>query len=134
MPKSLFMLCSEGAVIDQATNNLTVFNIIEEMAPDKNIKFPFIFPRIVCILNLEKSKSDPEIISCDLKIKIDNEQINNFDVKLDFKGKKRSRLIVTINGLNISKTGIMRFALFCKEKELDHYNIAIATNVHSVNM
>ena len=124
MIKSKLMFCTENAVIDARTNNISVFNIFDEI----NVpRFPITLLRIVAVTILELESSDDYNSSydCSLRLAIDDEILFEHPFTIDFKGKKRNRNIMTIEGLPLPQPGTLTATFHCGDQTLNHYEIAV---------
>lgn len=128
------ILCS-SASIDRETNNLTVFNIIEEInvlekqlqsSPNNQTNKKVVPLQFELITLWKKEVLDQEV---DIKSKIElvdpgNEILQTIEVPLVIKREhKRFRNRIQMNGLNITTKGEYNFRIYIKEDNEDKFNL-----------
>ena len=64
MPKHLFSICSNLVSIDQFSNNLSIFHILEQISSSK---LPFTFPQLFVTTLWQRYKNE-EAIEFEMKI------------------------------------------------------------------
>jgi len=115
MPKLLFSICSELASIDAISNNISIFNILEDL---QSPKFPITFPRIF-ITSLWQRKKDEAGMKFEALIKF----VNPDDKKIrEWKGnwtfnKLRHRHISIGSNLKFDKPGMYKFRIYIRKKD-----------------
>jgi hypothetical protein len=113
MTKLNFSILSEDVLIDQATNNVSILNQIEQLnAPS----LPVAVQKMVILAAFERDGNDESI---DVKISVvlpsgKSTQIAELPVK--FQGKKRARLLARLNGFPIQEFGTHCFVLMWEAK------------------
>jgi len=121
--KSKLMFCAEGIVIDAQSNNVSVFNIIEEVTPES---LPLFFARFTVFILLERDASDdPSEIECSLRIALNDTNTFDQQVTANFQDKKRTRNVVVFGGLPITQPGTLKVSCWLDEHELGHYQIHV---------
>lgn len=114
---SKMMLCAKGVVIDRNTNNVSIFEILDQMGAPS---FPLTVPEVTIYNLLERKESEPNQTNCELKMSIDGMELPSIpDISVDFAGSRRNRLTLHLQGLNIPKPGTFKFSLVCNGKVLD---------------
>ncbi len=123
MTKVKLLLCAEGVVIDQKSNNVSIFNILEQI----NVEMlPAIIPKMVILSVLEKDESDDIEWKGEYSISIDGKEMGRKLLKHNFRGFLRSRNIMVVAGLPLPKPGTLEIALLKEEKKLASYTIEIS--------
>lgn len=120
VPKLL--LCATGIVRDTQTNNISVFNILEQI---NFASFPGAIADFFILSVIERESGDPEVLTGKLCIKIGEISILEQDVEYNFQNKNRTRLIVGLGGLPIPQPGILSISMSYNGNELHKYNIQI---------
>lgn len=117
--KSILTICSEGIVQDRRSNNVTIYNILEEI---RSVGFPLLVPRLFFYSWIMREHRDKEE-TYDLlfEISLDGKGILTQGVPINFRKKPRTRTIVEIGGLPISKAGNLSFKLSYEGKKLGEY-------------
>jgi len=121
--KSILTICSEGIVQDRKSNNITVYNILEEV---RSVGFPLLVQRLFFYSWIMREDKDKEE-SYDLRfeVSIDGEEILTQGVPINFNKKPRTRTIIEIAGLPIPKIGNLSFKLSYKNKNLGEYCVMV---------
>lgn len=117
------MLCAMGVVVDQNTNNVSIFNILESLSSPG---FPLFVQKIDLLCVLERDAKDKNKVELELRIN-NNKAVELFKgpLKVDFQDKFRNRSIVNLNGMAIPNPGKLNFVLYHDNKELAAYSVEI---------
>ena len=115
-------MCAESVVTDSQTNTVSVLNIIEEM---KAQGFPVVFQKLVYFFFLTRDKKNAELQKGSLVLRMDGEELNSFPVKVDFQGKLKTRVILTIAGYVIPKPGTLSAVLKLRGKEYGRWDVLV---------
>jgi hypothetical protein len=110
----LFLTCAESAVIDQQTNKLSIFGILEEF---QGIGFPGIIPSVAIIVVLSRKKSESEAINLAFSIALNGNVLFEGPLKMSFQGALRARAVANIHGVPITSAGTMTFSARDKSKK-----------------
>ncbi len=122
MIRPKLLLCAEGVVVDQRTNNASAFNILEQL----NFKsLPVVFPKMVILSILEREKGDLEKWKGRLRIDIAGSIIIDQPLEHNFKGLHRSRNMLILGGLPITQPGTMEISLVKNDKKIISYTIEV---------
>jgi len=122
MIKVRLFLCAEGAVFDQQTNNLSIFNIIEQA---QGVAFPLLLSRLAVIATLARERTDGEPENGIVRVSLNDKEIHRWDCPLSFQNKLRTRTILRVGGLMIPSPGDLRFRLFFNGRSRAEYVIPI---------
>lgn len=106
MIRSQYALCAESIVTDKETGVISIFNILEQISAEG---FPLHIQKLGVVNQLLRDDGDPEQITVNLQIKLNDNNLYNFNGAIDFKGAFRSRLVANINGLQIPGPGKLSF-------------------------
>ncbi|MBU4566572.1 MAG: hypothetical protein KMY53_00135 [Desulfarculus sp.] len=122
--KTIFSLVAEGVVNDSRTNNVSIFNMLSQLAGPS---LPFFVQKMVYFALIEIGKDDKSNKSYDLNLVVKNNKntLLEHNLRLNFQGKKRNRQIVEIGGLGIPSPGNVSFTLSWGNKKLSKYSIDI---------
>lgn len=115
-------MCAESVVTDSRTNNVSVLNIVEQM---NTMGFPAVSQKLVYFFFLTRDKTNAEIQKGSLVLSLDGKKMNSFPVRIDFQGKLRTRIILTIEGFVIPKPGTLRAILKLRGKEYGRWDIHV---------
>ena len=122
MIKCKISLCAESVVTDSQTNNVSVFSIIEQIGGKG---FPLLFRKLVYFFFLTRDKTNAEIQKGFLVLQLDSEELLRFPFQIDFQGKLRNRVILTIEGVVIPKPGTLSGILILRGKEYGRWGIPV---------
>lgn len=122
MIKSKLLLCAEGVVVDKRSNNVSAFNILEQLNFNS---LPVAFPRMVILSLLERDEGDADKWDGEIRISLAGSDILNQSLKHDFRGLPRSRYMLTVGGLPITQPGTMEIGLYEKGKKMTSYTIQV---------
>lgn len=121
MIESNLILCAEGVIRDAETNNISIFNILEELTAES---YPILIQKSALFTVLTKEEDDPD--KPDLKFLLFNndELVNEHKLKVDFRGKTKSRTIIRLGGIPFHNPGKAHFKVIdSDENEIAKYSI-----------
>src|SRR5215510_12031824 len=95
--------CAASAVVDQFTNRLSLFNLIDGL--DEIIQFPTILSTITAVFILERDEGDSASLDAVLIFSQENKELFRNPVAIAFTDKPRLRVLSTIQGLLIPAAG-----------------------------
>ena len=144
------VLCQESS-IDNSTNNIRLFKVLEELNTDINMEEldklkndpnfdhakPIFIPFNSQLVMLWKNESDDESKELPMKIFLKDpdgtvmQEINN--VFKFQKGKDRLRLVLNINGFALTKSGYYTYSIMSKQHNTDFeevFSIPIKVNIN----
>jgi len=105
----LFLAACEMSVIDQRTNGLSLFNVIEEIAAPA---FPIFMHRLSIVALLERGQDEPDIVeNVTVSCAIGNQVIFSAPIAVNFQERSRLRTISDISGLLIPTPEILNVSL-----------------------
>lgn len=108
MPKLLFCILSRGISVDQATNAISLFELVEGQ---EALQFPASTEALVFLAAFQKSDSDAEKYDVLFKVELSGEALMQQGIDLDFGGKTRTHLIVRMGGIVVPKAGELKVSL-----------------------
>lgn len=121
--KSILTVCSEGLSLDRRSNNITVYNILEEIS---GVGFPLLIQRLFFYsLILKEDSDEKEAYDLHFKVSVDREKLFEKTIHINFHKKSRNRIIIEMGGLTIPKIGTLSFTLSHKGKNLGKYSILV---------
>lgn len=118
------MLCCHGAIRDAETNNISVFNIMEEISA---AGVPFFIQKLHIVAFLQRESGDTPNATVTLEITIGDQILHSQPVDLAFGDKLRTRLLAELNGFVISQPGDMMFALKLDGAVLNSWQVKVET-------
>jgi hypothetical protein len=122
MIRPRLLVCAEGIVIDKRSNNVSAFEILEQLNPNS---LPTVLPKLVVLSAFEKDEEDPDKIPVNIRITLGELEIINQEIPHNFQGKKRCRNVLTIGGVVISQPGILEISASIDNKTVMSYTIEV---------
>jgi hypothetical protein len=115
--------CAQLVSIDQRTNSLSLFNLIEEI----NLPaFPFAFPYMtVAVLLLREANEPSAPANLSLRLFMGDQQVFSRDLTANFQQHLRMRLVVDIQAIVFQTPGIMRVTVNQDDRELGAWKIYV---------
>ena len=95
-------ICAESAVLDQTTNKLSLFGIVEELS---GAGFPGFIPNVFFVLFLKRKKSEPEKLDFKISVELNGTSFFSAPFSMSFQGKLRARAIANLQGVPIAGPG-----------------------------
>lgn len=108
MPTLEFFIVAESVSVDQATNRLSIFNVLEE---SHHLKFPAPIPALVAIAtwNVESNDLDQDFQAM---VRVTEPGGKEFPFAQNFKAKgHRHRVMFYFQGIPVTSEGTLRFEL-----------------------
>lgn len=109
MARLEFFVVSEGVSVDQQTNQLSLFSVIEQVtSPD----FPLVLPYAAAVsLWMAEAGDNGRDFQCMLRIILPDGGQHDFPTNFTFRAR-RHRVIQRILGFPINEPGLLRFEVF----------------------
>ncbi len=120
--KVIMFACAQSISIDSQTNNISLFNIIEEINVSS---FPIVINNFVVFSFIIREESEPNSISCRLKLILGNELISEIPFELNFQSQNKVRSVVNIMGFIIPTPGLLKVSLNSGEDDLSSWFIDV---------
>lgn len=122
MIQSKFLICAEKAIRDADGGALSIINILDDIIAES---FPVLIHSFAVIQFLVKSSPD-DSDKPNIRLKVLNNETVLIDhlLKIDFRGKLKSRSIIQFGGLQIIEPGQAHFVLYnSDDAEMDRYTL-----------
>jgi acyl-coenzyme A synthetase/AMP-(fatty) acid ligase len=110
----LFLVWADAASIDQGTNRLSIFNIVEEVTA---ASFPAVLANTTLVAMLERSPSEPDHADIAIRFETSGKKVD-IPSRVDFRGNKRLRLILTLQNIQILGPQQVRILVLYKGKPI----------------
>jgi len=125
MAKLEYFLVAEGICIDQQTNNMSIFNILEEV---RTTNFPAVMAKLIAISlwNMDSKDWGSDFQEL-LRVKMPGEDVPK-EFRLNFPAepeKMRHRIYITIQNLIINAEGIIEVELLLNNKHIASHKITV---------
>ena len=106
----------ETCIVDAHTNNISIINLFEDITA---FGFPIVIPQITISVWIEREDGEvDESIPIDLRIKINDKELFSRPFKAEFKGKRRTRLLISLQRFIIEEAGLLEFIAFQDNREV----------------
>jgi len=117
------VVCALSVSIDQRSNSLSLFNIIEEL----NVPaFPFAIPYMALAIMLTKTADEPsEPRNLNLRCQLEGEQLFRGALAANFQQHLRVRLVVDIQALVVPRPGLLHVSVNEDDRELGAWEINV---------
>jgi len=116
MITSGFAIVSLGAAQDAQTGSLSVFEIVDEFG---SAGFPLLVQRAVFTVRLKRDPAtDPPQVDCVMRLMLDDEELGHGEIRADFRDKALANLMTRVDGVVITRPGVVSFRLLHGEREV----------------
>jgi hypothetical protein len=116
------MLCAENVIRDTETNQVTIYNVIEQV---NVMGFPALLKGMTIFVFLERETEDAQVVDCQVLLKMDDTQLKEIRIQPDFEDKLRNRTFVRIEGMPIHQEGRFSAILLIDGKEKSQYDFPV---------
>ncbi|HNY50593.1 MAG TPA: hypothetical protein PLV50_01385 [Smithella sp.] len=106
--KSIYLLCADGIVIDRRTNNVSLFNVVEEI---NSVGFPLLINKLYAICLMNREVHDEDMTDAHFEFKLDNKVLLKANTSINFQQKQRTRVVLEVSGLVIPVPGTLKVSL-----------------------
>jgi hypothetical protein len=117
-----FLVCALTAIVDQATQNISITSIIDQIASPT---FPAALP-ITIVAYLTRQKSEPESAKMRFVVRMDGHKpIMDQAFTIEFQGQLKTRLLAQVGPLIIDRQGILTAELQQAGRTLGSWPIVV---------
>jgi hypothetical protein len=120
--KLKLIFCAQGLILDRGTNNYSAFNILDEIASPN---FPANFPPLEWLTVFEKEYQEEEQPTITFRTALNGETIHETKRKINFEGKRRTRLHIRFDGMPVSNPGDLELIALYKDEVLGSYTVDV---------
>lgn len=121
MPSLTLFLCANSCAVDRFTNNLSIFELLDTIAP---LSYPALLPKVVLVCAFAKNEEDAEKrYRYDIEIKTGEQTIFHGDIDVDFGDGINARNVTTIQGVPVLSPGDMTVSLLSGDLVIGTYTI-----------
>jgi len=104
MPTIQYAVASKSVSVDQQTNSLSIFDIIEDIAA---LNFPISINELVFTCAVQREPDEPNTCAAEIEISFRDAAILTRVFEINFGTKLKSRLVIRTGGLPISEPGVL---------------------------
>lgn len=122
MIRSKLLLCADRAIRDTDGGNLSIINILDDITAES---FPVLIHRFSVInFLIKETAEDPDKPSIRLKVYNNDKIVGDHQLKIDFRGKLKTRSIIQLGGVPLTEPGQAHFIITDNDgNEMDRYTI-----------
>jgi hypothetical protein len=130
--KTVFLTAAQSGAIDQGSNFLSVFNILESFAAPT---FPVALP-VTVIAIFERDGNEPETPNIELVVTLTGRDKELFKgaLSFSFQGKNRARIFALIQSLTVAGPGELSFETRYSGKMIGSWTVAVEQRTSPLNM
>jgi hypothetical protein len=122
MARLELFVVSEGVSVDQFTNQLSLFSVLEEVTPPD---FPFVLPSAAAIsLWMKEAGDDERDFQCLLRLTLPDGNRREFTSNFRFRAR-RHRVIQRIQGLPLNEPGVLRFEVLLNGEYKESHEVDV---------
>jgi hypothetical protein len=122
MARLELFVVSEGVSVDQFTNQLSLFSVLEEVtSPD----FPFVLPSAAAIsLWMKEAGDDDRDFQCMMRVLLPDGNRHELTTNFRFRGR-RHRVIQRIQGVPVTEPGMLRFEVLLNGEYIASHEVDV---------
>ena len=122
MARLELFVVSEGVSVDQLTNQLSLFSVLEEVrSPD----FPFVLPSAAAVsLWMKEAGDNDRDFQCMLRVTLTDGSQREFTSNFRFRAR-RHRVILKIQGLPLNEPGMLRFEVLLNAEYVASHEVDV---------
>ena len=122
MARLELFVVSEGVSVDQLTNQLSLFSVLEEVrSPD----FPFVLPSAAAVsLWMKEAGDNDRDFQCMLRVTLTDGSRREFTSNFRFRAR-RHRVILKIQGLPLNEPGMLRFEVLLNAEYVASHEVDV---------
>ncbi|MGE0651925.1 MAG: hypothetical protein AB7P12_09265 [Alphaproteobacteria bacterium] len=118
----LFLACADSASIDQRTNRLSLFNIIEELSA---AGFPANVPSLALVMLLKRSRKESEEVELGITGRLNGKDLFSGAFRISFQGKLRTRAIANMQNVILTAPGKLNVEVRHKKKVIGSWPVDV---------
>jgi hypothetical protein len=118
----LFFGAADGAVVDQQSNRISIFNLLEELSAPG---FPAMHTQMAIIAILDRTQDEPSEPQMSIRIVINQTELITTPIVPSFGEFTRARLVANLSGLAIPEPGMLRCELRLNDDVISTWNVPV---------
>jgi hypothetical protein len=123
MARLELFVVSESVSVDQQTNRLSLFNVIEQVA---STKFPSVLPAAVAVsMWMADAGDDVRDFQCTLRFTLPNGKQHEFASNFKFRAR-RHRVIQRVEGFPLNEPGMLRFEVLLNGEYVASHEVDVS--------
>jgi hypothetical protein len=105
----LSLVCSETIIRDVKTNQITAFNVIDDI---NSVGFPLLLPKLSVYFFSQRVKEDPDNLQVKLTILNNDTQLFSQDFPVNFSNNKmKNKSVIEVKGIVINTSGSLHIKI-----------------------
>ncbi len=117
-----FLLGAESVIRDSQTGLISAINIFTDFSP---VGFPALIYRLSTLALFTRDDGDPNVLVYLLKIFLDEQNLHEQEISVNFQDKHRMNSIVVFSGLPIPQPGMLRFEIWMENTSIGQFTITV---------
>ena len=117
---------SEGAVVDRATNQVSIFNLLEDGTV---ASFPVILARICVATSFERDSSDSADFVLKFRLKLNNSELISHPMEVNFSTTTMARVFLNFNGVPLVNPGRLTAEILDQERIIGSYSFLMSAAI-----
>ncbi len=117
-----FAIAANRVIVDSITNQVSIIDLFEQL---KASAFPVLVPRLTLLYYVSREKDDPDTKDLSVVCKLNETEIFQVAVKVDFKGEDSTRVVLGVDGLTLTEQGLLQAFLMDQDKSLGVLDLAV---------
>ena len=117
-----FAIAANRVIVDSITNQVSIIDLFEQL---KASAFPVLVPRLTLLYYVSREKDDPDTKDLSVVCKLNETEIFQVAVKVDFKGEDSTRVVLGVDGLTLTEQGLLKAFLMDQDKSLGVLDLAV---------
>ena len=117
-----FAIAANRVIVDSITNQVSIIDLFEQL---KASAFPVLVPRLTLLYYVSREKEDPDTKDLSVVCKLNETEIFQVAVKVDFKGEDSTRVVLGVDGLTLTEQGLLQAFLMDQDKSLGVLDLAV---------
>lgn len=122
MVTSKLCFAAVAVIRDADSNGITAFNILEGVTA---AGLPFLMQNLSFFVLWQREHGDAEQFPGRFALSLDNQVLQEIDIRVDFQGGTRNRTVVNIGGLVVPRPGFLHFRLRLEAGAQAEYSVEI---------
>ncbi len=117
-----FAIAANRVIVDSITNQVSIIDLFEQL---KASAFPVLVPRLTLLYYVSREKEDSDTKDLSVVCKLNETEIFQVAVKVDFKGEDSTRVVLGVDGLTLTEQGLLQAFLMDQDKSLGVLDLAV---------
>ena len=132
--QAVLAICADRVIRDAESEQISAIALFEGI----RVQLPSLLARLSCLFILARTQEEPNQFDARFRLTLGGSQIIDQQIHVDFQDKYRTRVIVTLLGVPLPNSGVLRAELLLDGSLLSTYEFPVeqgappAVNVRTV--